>query len=163
MILEARARRLSRRSFLVSSGGISLAVLFARTPASAVDPHAAVLKRDTALTANAWVTLGADGTITIMSAQSEMGQGVMTSLPLLIAEEMDADWSKVRVMQAPADMKTFGNPGFGGLQNTGGSRSTAGFYDKLRLVGAQTRKTLLACAAVALQVPVSELSTEPAF
>jgi len=87
----------------------------------------------------------------------------MTALPLLIAEEMDADWSKVRVVQAPADMKTFGNPAFGGFQNTGGSRSTAGFYDKLRLIGAQARAVILTCAAPILRVPVSELSTEAGF
>jgi isoquinoline 1-oxidoreductase beta subunit len=58
-------------------------------------------------------------------------------------------------------MKEFGNPGFGGIQNTGGSRSTAGFYDKLRMIGAQTRKVILACAAQVMKVPQSELSTQP--
>jgi isoquinoline 1-oxidoreductase subunit beta len=159
----ARSERLSRRSFLVSAGGFSLAVLFARTLAFASRSGEAVKSGLTSLTPNAWITISADGTLTIMSAQSEMGQGVMTSLPLLIAEEMDADWARVRVIQAPADPKTFGNPGFGGIQNTGGSRSTAGFYEKLRLIGAQTRKVLLICAASVLKVPQSELSTDTGF
>ena len=157
-----QALRLSRRSFLASAGGVSVAVAFAGAPrlALAVDPRAAVAE-PTPGNPNAWVTIGVDGTVTIVSPQSEMGQGIMTSLPLLIAEEMDADWQKVRVIQAPSDAGTFGNPGFGGLQLTGGSLSTPGFYQKLRLVGAQTRKVILHSAAPVLGVPVEELSTEP--
>ena len=74
---------------------------------------------------------------------------------------MDADWRKVRIVQAPSDAKNYGNPGFGGVQLTGGSRTTPGYYDMLRLVGAQTRKVILASAAGMLNVPVSELTTEP--
>lgn len=98
--------------------------------------------------------------VTIVTSQAEMGQGIMTSLPLVIAEEMDADWSSVRIVQAPADAKNYGNPEFGGIQGTGGSTSTPGFYEKLRLVGAQTRQVILASAAGLLSVPVTELSTD---
>jgi isoquinoline 1-oxidoreductase beta subunit len=155
---STRTLRLSRRSLLVYAGGLSVAVLFGRVGAAPLDSRAT--SEGAVLRPNAWVMIGADGAITIMSAQSEMGQGVMTSLPLLIAEEMDAEWSKVRVVQAPADMKTFGNPGFDGAQNTGGSRSTAGFFEKQRLIGAQARKAILACAAATLKLPMDELSTE---
>jgi isoquinoline 1-oxidoreductase beta subunit len=74
----------------------------------------------------------------------------MTSIPLLIAEEMDADWQKVRIQEAPMDAKAYGNPKFGGIQTTGGSQSTRAFFDMLRLVGAHPRRVLMASAAVAL-------------
>jgi isoquinoline 1-oxidoreductase beta subunit len=85
----------------------------------------------------------------------------MTSIPLLIAEEMDADWHKVRIQQAPTDAKAYGNPQFGGAQATGASQTTRAFFDMLRLVGAQTRRVLLASAAVQLRVPMTELTTRP--
>jgi isoquinoline 1-oxidoreductase subunit beta len=151
---------LSRRSFMVTVGSTGLGIAFGSLPAGAfgADP---VLAGSGGYQPNAWVVLAADDTVTIVSAASEMGQGVMTSLPLLIAEEMDADWSKVRIVQAPADAKNYGNPGFGGAMLTGGSRSTPGYYDKLRLVGAQTRQVVLATAAGMLNVPIAELSTAP--
>jgi isoquinoline 1-oxidoreductase beta subunit len=89
-----------------------------------------------------------------------MGQGVMTSIPLLIAEEMDADWNKVKVLQAP-NAKAYGNPRFGGAQATGGSQTTRAFFDPLRLVGAQTRNILLTSASALLNAPINELRTEP--
>jgi isoquinoline 1-oxidoreductase beta subunit len=157
---QIQARPLTRRSFLVSAGGIGVAVAFGAFP-DEVFGAAIAPEMDKGMTPNAWVTIGADGTVSIISPASEMGQGVMTSMPLLIAEDMDADWSKVRIVQAPADAKNFGNPGFGGAQLTGGSRTTPGYYEKLRLVGAQTRKVILASAADVMKVPVGELTTEP--
>ena len=151
---------LTRRSFLVSVGGVSVAVAFGSRPGEAFGAAVAPAM-DKGLAPNAWVTISADGTVSIISPASEMGQGVMTSMPLLIAEDMDADWSKVRIVQAPADAKNYGNPGFGGAQLTGGSRTTPGYYEKLRLVGAQTRKVILASAADMMKVPVDELTTEP--
>jgi len=73
-----------------------------------------------------------------------MGQGVMTSMPLLLAEEMDLDWSKVRVEQAPYMPKVFGNPRFGGGMTTGASRTTQGYYDVIRLAGLQARMIMSA-------------------
>lgn len=151
--------RLSRRSVLLGAGGFSLVLAFAR-PALAVDPRAERTEF-TVPNPNAWVTIGTDGTVTIISSQAEMGQGIMTSLPLVIAEEMDADWPSVRIVQAPADAKNYGNPEFGGLQGTGGSTSTPGFYEKLRLVGAQTRQVIVGSAAGLLNAPIGELTTEP--
>jgi isoquinoline 1-oxidoreductase beta subunit len=90
-----------------------------------------------------------------------MGQGVMTAMPALVAEDMDADWKMVKVVQAPADAKSYGNRLFGGAQVTGGSRTTQGYYMPLRIVGAQTRAVLIAAAAEQWKVPASELSTEP--
>jgi CO/xanthine dehydrogenase Mo-binding subunit len=81
----------------------------------------------------------------------------------MIAEDLDADWSKVRVVQSPDDNKTYGNPGFFGLLVTVGSRATPGYYEKLRIAGAQARKVLLVNAAANWKVPVEELSTEPSI
>ena len=108
-----------------------------------------------------WVSIATDGTITIMSPATEMGQGSMTSLPLIIAEELDADWSKVRVVPAPAIEAIYGNPGFGGMMYTAGSNAVTSYYRPLRIFGAQVRRVLLDNAAKKLGVPVEELTTEP--
>ncbi|HEX9462384.1 MAG TPA: molybdopterin cofactor-binding domain-containing protein [Alphaproteobacteria bacterium] len=158
--LQLHTSALSRRSFLVTTGGASIAVAFGGLPDDAFGATVAPAAKGN-YKPNAWVTIAADGTVSIISPASEMGQGVMTSMPVLVAEDMDADWRKVRIVQAPADAKNYGNPGFGGAQVTGGSRTTPGYYQMLRLVGAQTRKIILASAAGMLNVPVSELTTEP--
>src|ERR1700733_4606530 len=157
-----RVYRLSRRSLLLQAGGVSIALGLGSYSVEAFAGQLADLPQRWKLSRpNAWVTIGTDDLITLISPVSEMGQGVMTSIPLLIAEEMDADWQKVRIQQAPTDAKTYGNPKFGGIQTTGGSQSTRAFFDMLRLVGAQTRKVLLASAAVELRVPMAELMTRP--
>src|SRR5205823_7861528 len=102
-----------------------------------------------------------DGTITIMSPATEMGQGSMTSLPLVIAEELDADWAKVRVVPAPPIEAIYGNPGFQGMMYTAGSNAVTSYYQPLRMFGAQVRRVLLENAARKLGVPVDELTTEP--
>jgi isoquinoline 1-oxidoreductase subunit beta len=148
-----RTTALSRRSFLVSSGALGVAVTF-----GVFDD---VLASPAPFQANAWVTIDGDGTVTLMSPASEMGQGTMTTLPSMIAEDLDADWSKVRVVQSPDDIKTYGNPLFFGLMVTVGSRATPGYYEKLRIAGAQARKVLLVNAAESWKVSIEELSTEP--
>jgi isoquinoline 1-oxidoreductase beta subunit len=156
--LGTTSRALSRRAFLVTTGAVGVAFQFGALP---TDAFAAA--SDAAFKANAWVTIGGDGIISIMSPASEMGQGVMTTLPLLIAEDLDADWHKVRVVQSPSDAKTYGNPAFGGILITVGSLAVRGYYEKLRIAGAQARKVLLANAAEAWNVPVGELTTEPSL
>ena len=94
-----------------------------------------------------WVSIATDGTITIMSAATEMGQGSMTSLPLIIAEELDADWTKVRIVPAPPIEQIYGNPGFGGMMYTAGSNAVTSYYRPLRTFGAQVRRVLLDNAA----------------
>lgn len=159
-IRHLHVRPMSRRSFLVTAGNLGIGVAFGgllRPALGAVMAPAATGD----FRPNAWVTIAADGIVSIMSPASEMGQGIMTTLPLLIAEEMDADWDRVRIVQAPSDAETYGNPGFYGIQLTGGSESTRGYYDLLRLAGAQTRKIILASAAGLLRVSASELTTGP--
>ncbi|ARP99647.1 xanthine dehydrogenase family protein molybdopterin-binding subunit [Pseudorhodoplanes sinuspersici] len=158
--LQLSTGTLSRRSFLVTLGGTSVAVAFGSLSDRAFGAIVApAIEGD--FQPNAWVNIAADDKVSIISPASEMGQGIMTTLPLLIAEDMDADWDKVRIVQAPSDAKKYGNPGFYGIQLTGGSESTRGYYELLRLVGAQTRKIILASAAGMLKVPVRELATEP--
>jgi isoquinoline 1-oxidoreductase beta subunit len=153
-----KAIPLSRRSFMVTAGGFSAAVAFGGTTGKA---FAQAAKAATPFKPNAWVTIGADNIVTIVSPGSEMGQGTKTAIPALVAEDMDADWKNVRVVQAPSDAKTFGNRLFGGAMVTGASRTTPGYYLPLRIVGAQTRAVLIAAAAEQWKVPAEELSTEP--
>jgi isoquinoline 1-oxidoreductase beta subunit len=153
MLNDIHSRALSRRSFIVTTGAFSIAVAFgARTEtASAAAPYAP----------NAWVTIGDDNIVTIVAPMVEMGQGVRTSLPLILAEDLDADWSKVRVSETPDNDQIYGNPIFNNQLTTVGSFSVTGYYEKLRLAGAQARKILIANAAAAWKVPAEELTTEP--
>jgi isoquinoline 1-oxidoreductase beta subunit len=143
----------SRRGFLIGSGSAAIAV--------AIGTGIRPLEAAGALDVGAFVNIGADGIVTFICPASEMGQGTRTSLAVIFAEDLDADWSKVRVVQAPADAKLYGNPKFGNQQSTVGSYAVTGYYEKLRLAGTQARKVLLANAAEAWKVPVNELTTEP--
>ena len=144
--------QLSRRSFVLGSGagvlGISFgAIDFANAQTSAFSPVA-------------WVSIGTDNTATIYSAGSEMGQGTMTSLPAVVADHMELDWRKVRVLHAPPDAKRFGNPKFGGGLITGASRTVTGYYEALRLAGLQGKMVMLGSAAALWNVPLAELRAE---
>ncbi len=108
---------------------------------------------------NVWVKIGADDSVTIVLSQLEMGQGVMTSMPMLLAEELDADWARIKTEWAPADPR-FGNPNFGGVQLTAGSNSVRGMWKILRESGATARAMLVAAAAQTWSVPANSLTTE---
>lgn len=149
---------LSRRTFFLGSGSLALGLSFglthselalaqSQTPASSFSP-------------NSWINIGVDGKVTLMSPAAEMGQGTMTAMPLLLAEEMDLDWSQVTVVQAPSNPKLFGNPRFGGGMITGASRTVQGYYEPLRLAGAQARLVIMQAAAQSMGVPMGELRTE---
>src|SRR6516225_8252340 len=150
--------RPSRRQVMIGAAGFTFAVAlppfddaFAAAPASEM--------AGTSL--GPWVSIATDGTITIMSPATEMGQGSMTSLPLIIAEELDADWSKVRVVPAPPIDAIYGNPGFQGMMYTAGSNAVTSYYRPLRVFGAQVRRVLMDNAGKKLGVPLEELTTEP--
>src|SRR5712692_3651834 len=147
---------LSRRRVMIGAAGLSFAVVLGRR-AGAATP--ASERTGTAM--SPWVSIAPDGTITIMSAATEMGQGSMTSLPLIIAEELDADWTKMRIVPAPPIDQIYGNPGFGGSMYTAGSNAVTSYYRPLRTMGAQVRRVLLDNAARKWGVPVEELTTEP--
>ncbi len=94
---------------------------------------------------NAWLQVNDDGTVVVQVAASEMGQGVMTAIPMLVAEELEADWQRVRVEFAPARAE-YANPLMGN-QATGGSTAIRGFFQPLREAGAMAREMLVAAAA----------------
>jgi len=149
---------LSRRDMMIGAAGLSFAfVLGASGRAAAAVPAA----ERTGKMLSPWVSIATDGTVTIMSPAVEMGQGSMTSLPLIIAEELDADWSKVAVVPAPPVEAIYGNPGFGGMMYTAGSNAVTSYFRPLRTFGAQVRRVLIENAARHLGVPAEELATEP--
>src|SRR5215208_447688 len=152
-----KSRKLSRRQVMVGAAGLTFALALPGKSA-----HAAAQASERAGKAlNPWLSIAPDGTITIMSAATEMGQGSMTSLPLIIAEELDADWSKVRIVPAPVNEQIYGNPGFGGMMYTAGSNAVTSYFRPLRTFGAQVRRVLLDNAAKHWSVPAEELTTEP--
>src|SRR5438093_1947353 len=108
---------------------------------------------------NVWVKIASDDTVTIMLSQLEMGQGVMTSMPMLVAEELDVDFNKIKTEWVPADPK-YGNPNFGGAQLTAGSNSVRGMWKILRESGGAARAMLIMAAAQTWSVPENTLTTE---
>jgi isoquinoline 1-oxidoreductase beta subunit len=145
---------------MIGAAGLSFAVALGRLDdASAASPAGDM----TGKPLSPWVSIASDGTISIMSPATEMGQGSTTSLPLIIAEELDADWSKVRIVPAPPIEALYGNPGFAGQMYTAGSNAVTSYYRPLRIFGAQVRRVLLDNAANKLGVPVAELTTEPSM
>ncbi len=108
---------------------------------------------------NALLRLDADGTVTVISKHLEMGQGAYTGLATLVAEELDADWSRVRVVAAPADAERYANLLFG-IQGTGGSSAMANSWEQYRRAGATARAMLVAAAASEWGVDAGEVTTE---
>src|SRR5262245_18017754 len=147
---------LSRRQVMAGVAGLTFAVAVAGRIDAAV-----LAAQGCGKAVNPWVSIATDGTITIMSPATEMGQGTMTSLPLVIAADLDVDWSKVRIVPAPPVDAIYGNPGFGGMMSTAGSNAVCSYYRPLRTFGAQVRRVLLDNAAKHWNVPVAELTTEP--
>jgi isoquinoline 1-oxidoreductase subunit beta len=147
----------SRRGFLqasaVTGSGLALGVTL---PGSIGEALAA----GTLYTPNAWVHIADDNTITLLSARSEMGQGVYTAMPMLIAEELNVDIRKVKVAIAPPNTKLYGNALLGGPQLTGGSTSVRDGWEKLRVAGAQVREMLISAAADKWKVDRSTLRAE---
>jgi isoquinoline 1-oxidoreductase beta subunit len=152
--------QVSRRSFLrvsaIAGGGLLLASVF--EPLDAVE--ALVARRDGALPPaddprlSAYISITPDGVVTIMAKNPEIGQGVKTMLPMLIAEELDVAWSQVRVEQASLDTKNFQG------QTAGGSTATPNNWLPMRRVGAAARAMLVGAAANQWNVPVAEVTTE---
>ena len=151
-------RRLDRRSFIklagLAGGGFALAFhVGERSVARANSTEPA----SQAFAPNAYVRVAANGDIVIFNKNPEIGQGLKTAFPLIIAEELDADWAHVQVEQAPINAALYGS------QSAGGSRSIPSNWDTLRRAGASARAMLVAAAASKWSVPASECSTERSF
>ena len=139
----------SRRRFLMGAGGLTFGLVIGADGIRLVsEAHASAAR-----SVNAWVRIAPDGAVTILSAGAEMGQGSMTSLPLIVAEEMDADFARVRIRQAYLDQK-FGRMG------TGGSGSVRSMWTPLRTAGATARAMLVGAAAAKLGVAANELTVD---
>lgn len=143
---------------MVGAAGFTFGVA-AGVPAALLSGQAAA--QNSSVRLNNWVTVFTDGTVAIMSPAAEMGQGSLTSLPRIVADEMDADWGKVKVIASPASDKIYGNPGRGYTQYTAGSATVTGYFNSLRQFGAQVRYVLMDNAAQRWNVPLAELSTQP--
>jgi isoquinoline 1-oxidoreductase beta subunit len=139
---------LPRRGFLRLAGGagVGLALGFRLSPAGAAADGSANL--------NAFIRIAPDGSVTLLSKTPELGQGVRTSFPMILAEELDADWAQVKVESAPVNPKIYGT------QNAGGSRSTYTSWMQLRRAGAVARAMLMAAAAQQWGVAASECTTD---
>jgi isoquinoline 1-oxidoreductase beta subunit len=109
---------------------------------------------------NPFVRIRSDGLVTVIAKHFETGQGIYTGLATILAEELDADWSLVRVEAAPADERLYNNLFFGPIQATGGSTSVANSYEQYRQAGAAARAMLIAAAAATWGVPVGEIGVE---
>jgi isoquinoline 1-oxidoreductase beta subunit len=135
----------SRRRFLraaaAAGGGL---VLSLQLPFAG---HSAAAAEASGFVPNAFIRIGSDGQIVLTMPYVEMGQGTYTSIPMLIAEELEVDLSQVRLEHAPPDEKRYGNPLLGGLQATGNSNAVRAAWQSLRQAGATARTMLIAAAA----------------
>ena len=155
---------ISRRAFLkdLALTGFVLAAGFpSLIEAEETAPHTDEAKYGADAMPHGWVdnplmfvAIADDGTVTIVCHRSEMGQGIRTSLPMVVADELEADWQRVRIEQAPGDEKRYGN------QDTDGSRSMRHFFLPMRRVGAAARAMLEAAAAAQWHVPIKEVRAE---
>ena len=143
---------MERRAFLQTAGGAGAALVIGfRIPGRGE-------QEPSPFAPNAWLRISPDDSVLVIVDRSEMGQGVATSLPMLLAEELEADWSKVKIEFAPAD-KAYINPLFG-LQGTGGSSSVRAAWTPLRKAGAAAREVLIAAAAQRWAVKTTECHAE---
>jgi isoquinoline 1-oxidoreductase beta subunit len=152
---EPRIENVSRRAMLkgmgITAGLVLAAPITARRGMAAYTTGAGKMPHGTVNDPRVFVSIAPDGIITIIAARSEMGTGIRTSLPMVVADEMEADWTRVKVRQAEGDEAKYGN------QDTDGSRSTRHYLIPMRQVGAAARMMLEAAAAKRWNVPVSEV------
>jgi isoquinoline 1-oxidoreductase beta subunit len=154
----SEAIKLSRRAFLVQSSVAGAGLLLGFHLPAQRKLAAATLEgvdADQPVEVNAWIEIHPDNSVLIRVARSEMGQGIFTALPMLVAEELDCDWSRVRAEYASASENRRRDNVFQSM-STGGSRSVRGSQDYLRMAGAVTRELLVSAAAARWNVPVAE-------
>ena len=148
----------SRREVLLSSAGLMLGVLPGAVILNAAQSPGG--KASDAVEPSAYVRIGTDDSVTVIVKHLEFGQGPLTGLATLVAEELDADWAQVRAESAPANAKLYGNVRLGGMQATGGSSSIASSYELMRRAGATARAMLVLAAAQSWGVRPEEVSVK---
>ena len=160
--LSPQPSALSRREFLKSTATLSTGLVVAFCmPVGLRRAFAQDAKPPVIVPPNAFVRIAPDNSVTILLKHSEMGQGVWTSLPMVLAEELECDWSHVRVEHAPAEA-VYANAAFG-MQGTGGSTSTWESFEQLRQAGATARALLIAAAAQKWNVLAIDCRTEKGY
>ena len=162
---STQTKNISRRNFLALSGGAtffitaSMMIPSLNSDEKEESKSSKLIEREV----NVWVHIREDGRIMIYNPAAEMGQGSMTALPVIIAEELDVAWENVHIEHSPIEPAIYG-AGWGGRGRksmiTVGSRTVASYYESMRQAGAQARYVLLANVAEKWDVPISELSTE---
>ncbi len=149
--IEKISRRAVLRGLGITGGLVVAAPVMSRRGMAAYVTGAGKMPHGTVNNPRVFVAITPDGMVTIIAHRSEMGTGVRTSLPMIVADEMEADWTRVQVRQAPGDEVKYGN------QDTDGSRSTRHYLIPMRQVGAAARMMLEAAAAKRWNVPVTEV------
>ncbi|MBX9591166.1 MAG: molybdopterin-dependent oxidoreductase [Hyphomonadaceae bacterium] len=150
----------SRRGLLkgvAATGGLVLAAQFpaVRNALAAYPTGADAMPNGVVSNPKVFISIAGDGTVSIVAARAEMGNGAArTALPMMVADELDADWARVRVVQSPGDERTYGN------QDTDGSRSVRHWIQPMRHCGAAARLMLEMAAAAAWKVDVSEVQAQ---
>ncbi|WP_018509355.1 xanthine dehydrogenase family protein molybdopterin-binding subunit [Thiobacillus thioparus] len=150
---------LSRRRFLQGSAGLTLGFCLPALAAPVAGPGKAGegAVGPIHFEPNAFLRIGTDNTVTVLSKHLEMGQGTYTGLATILADELDADWNTVRVEGAPADAKRYNNLFWGPAQGTGGSTAMANSWEQMRKAGAAGRAMLVSAAAIKWNVPAAEI------
>jgi isoquinoline 1-oxidoreductase beta subunit len=153
----------SRRAFLKDAGSLTMAALTIGFEWAGTTRRAAAVAAPLAagsFAPNAFLRIGADNSVTVIAKHVEMGQGAYTGIATIVAEELDADWTLVRVESAPADAKRYANLAFGTMQGTGGSSAMSNSWNQLRDAGGKARAMLMTAAAAEWRVPVTDLTVE---
>lgn len=158
--MTVHIENLSRRHFLQGTAGLTLGVCLPLSALAQAGPGKAgpAAVGAASFEPNAFLRIGADNSITVISKHLEMGQGTYTGLATLVAEELDANWANVKVEGAPADAKRYNNLFWGPTQGTGGSTAMANSWEQLRKAGAAARSMLVATAAKKWNVPAAEIT-----
>ncbi len=155
-MITTRIENESRRRFLQGAAGLTLAIYLPSAAAAAAGASKKAASTTT-VEPNAFLRIGEDNSITVISKHLEMGQGTYTGLATLVAEELDTDWSQVRIESAPADANRYNNLSWGPAQGTGGSTAMGNSWEQLRKAGASARAMLVAAAAQQWKVPPAEI------
>ena len=154
---EIIIENLSRRRFLQGGAGLTLGFCLPVMAAAAAGKSGVTVAPSASFEPNAFLRIGADNSVTVMSKHLEMGQGTYTGLATILADELDADWAHVRVEGAAADAKRYNNTFWGPTQGTGGSTAMANSWDQMRKAGAAGRAMLVSAAAKRWKVSEADI------